>query len=187
MIFFETIKCNDEKIFHLNYHQNRIARTIGLNIDLSNYIYPPSSALLKCKVIYDKNGIIDIVYSLYSPKEIKKFKLIFNDDILYNYKSTNRKLLNDLYDQKNNADEIIIIKNGFVTDTSIANIAIFYDNYWATPRLPLLEGTTRHRLLDKKFLIKKDITIKQLEKTKTIALMNAMIDFKIIDNFDLVY
>ena len=33
-IFFETIKCEDYEIFNLEYHQKRVAKTIGVNINL---------------------------------------------------------------------------------------------------------------------------------------------------------
>ena len=185
-MYFETIKCFDEEVFNLDYHHKRIAKTVGLNINLSDYIYPPNEELLKCKVIYDEAGIIDVTFSAYTPKEITSFKIIVDDNISYKYKSTNREQIDKLYLQKDDADEIIIIKNGLVTDTSIANIAIFDGNHWITPKKPLLEGTIRNKLIDDRFLVQKEITIKQLLNSKQVALMNAMIDFKIIDNFDII-
>jgi 4-amino-4-deoxychorismate lyase len=179
-MYFETIKCNDEEVFHLNYHKERIARTIGLNIQLEEYIYPPSKQLLKCKIIYDKNGILDIAYTPYQKKIIKNLKLVYDDNINYKYKSTNRDMLNKLYDQKGDCDDIIIVKNGLITDTTIANIAVYIDDIWYTPKTPLLQGTTRDRLLDKAILKEKDITPQYYAKATKIALMNAMIGFCII-------
>ena len=54
---------------------------------------------------------------------------------------------------------------------------------WITSKNCLLKGTTRNRLLEEKFLIEKDISIKMLKKASKIALMNAMIDFDIKDNY----
>jgi len=184
--YFETIKCKDEDIFNLSYHQERISRTIGLNINLEEYIYPPNDKLLKCKVIYDKNGILDISFNLYTPREITSFKIVVDDTIDYKYKSTNRDKIDSLFSQKEDANEIIIIKNGLVTDTSIANIAIFDGKLWITAKQPLLQGTCRARLLEQKDIIQKDITIQQLLKAKKIALLNAMIGFEILDNFDII-
>ncbi len=186
MTYFETIKCYDEEIFNIKYHQNRITKTIGMNINLRDYIYPPYKELTKCKVIYDENGIINILFEKYKPRDIKIFNLVFDDNINYKYKKTNRDDLDKLFAQKGVADEIIIIKNGLVTDTTIANIAIFHNNQWITPRIPLLNGTTKNRYIDKKLLIQKDVTVKQLLNTKKIALLNAMIDFKIIDDFEII-
>lgn len=184
--FFETIKCYDGQAYHLHYHQQRIARTIGLNLNLSDYIYPPSNKLLKCRVIYDKNDILDIKYTQYTPKTITTFKLIYDDTIEYKYKMFDRENLDNLYTKKELADEIIIVKNGFITDTTIANIAIYNGTFWITPKSPLLCGTTRNRLLNEHKLMEKDITVDELLFAKKIALMNAMIDFKILEKVDFI-
>ncbi len=184
--YFETIKCEDYKVYNLTYHQQRIARTIGQNIALNEYIYPPNANLLKCKVIYDENGIIDILYDLYTQKFIQKFKLIYDNSIIYNQKTLNRTNIHNLYLQKESADEIIIIKNNLVTDTSIANIAILYQNQWITPKYPLLEGTTKARYIQNDLLKPANITVKMLLNSTKIALLNSMIDFYIIDNYDII-
>ncbi len=185
-MYFETIKCFDEEIFNLDWHQKRIARTIGLNINLQEYIYPPSEKLLKCKLIYDDTGILDITFVEYKQRDINSFKIIVDNEIEYKNKSINRDELDILFNLKEQADEIIIVKNGFVTDISIANIAILVNDTWITPKLPLLKGTCRDRLIDENFLIEKDITIDELINSQKIALMNAMIDFKIIENSDII-
>jgi 4-amino-4-deoxychorismate lyase len=182
-IFFETIKCDDFEIYNLSYHKKRVAKTIKSNLNLEEYIYPINEQLLKCKLMYDKNGIIDIEYSPYIKKVIHSFKLIFDDTITYDTKKLDRENIHNLYEQKEDNDEIIIVKNGFLTDTSIANIAIWYEERWLTPKTPLLKGTTRERYLENGFLSEANITVEMLEKSTKIALLNAMIDFDIIDNF----
>lgn len=181
-IFIETIRCEDEEVFNLHYHKKRISRTIGMNIDLEEYIYPPCVELLKCRVAYTKDEIIDINYSSYTPKQINSFKLVYDDNISYKYKSTNRKNIDNLYNQKENADEIIIVKNGLITDTTIANIAIYQNGIWITPKKPLLLGTTRDRLIEKDLIQEKDITVEELLSSSKIGLLNAMIGFKVIKN-----
>lgn len=183
MEYFETIKCDDYEVFNLDYHNQRVANTIGLNLNLQDYIYPPSHKLYRCKLIYNEYEILEVQYFEYQKKQIKSFKLVFDDNIEYSKKYLNREKLDELFSKKEEADEIIIIKDGFVTDTSIANIAIFDGTNWLTPKEPLLQGTTRTRLLNEKVLIEKDITVPMLKKAKKIALMNAMIDFDILDEF----
>lgn len=185
ILYFETIKCRDYEIYNLQYHKNRMADTVGLNFNLEEYIYPPNDKLLKCKVIYDKNGIIDISFDNYKPREIKNFKLIFDDSIEYRYKSLNREKIDQLYSLKEDCDEIIIIKNKLVTDTSIANIAVLVDGQWLTPKTPLLPGTTRKRYLDNGFLKEAHISVAILKNASKIALLNAMIDLMIIDDFQI--
>ncbi|UTJ06166.1 aminotransferase class IV family protein [Arcobacter roscoffensis] len=182
-MYFETIKCDDYEVFNLEYHQKRIAKTVGLNINLSEYVYPISNKLLRCKLIYDETGILEVNYFEYKKRDIKTFKLVYDENIEYSKKYLNRKSLDELYTKKENYDEIIIIKDGFISDTSIANIAIFYDNKWLTPKKPLLEGTTRTRLIEEGKLQEKDISIKMLQKCEKLALMNAMIGFDAIENY----
>lgn len=184
-IYFETIKCEDFEIFNLEYHNKRVANTIGLNINLQEYIYPPSEELLRCKITYNDYEVLNVEYFPYIKREIKSFKLIFDDGISYSKKYLNRENLDNLFSKKDSADEIIIIKNGIVTDTTIANIAIFYENIWLTSKNCLLNGTTKNRLIEEKFLIEKDITPKMLKDAPKIALMNAMIGFDIKEDYTL--
>ncbi len=186
MEYFETIKCEDKEIFNLDFHNFRIASTIGKNIDLNEYIYPINSKLLKCKVIYNDDEILDVSYAEYKKRDIKSFKLIFDDEIEYSKKYLNREALDKLYNQKEKADEIIIIKNGFLSDTSIANIAIYDGTNWYTPKNPLLNGTSRQRHIKEQNIIEKDLFVDDLKSAKKIALMNAMIDFDILHDFYLL-
>ena len=182
-IYFETIKCEDFEIFNLEYHNKRVANTIGLNINLQEYIYPPSEELLRCKIIYNDYEVLNVEYFPYKKREINSFKLVFDDNIDYSKKYLNRESLDKLFTQKDDCDEIIIIKNKIVTDTSIANIAIFHNGVLITSKNSLLKGTTRNRLLEDKFLVEKDITLNMLKKASKIALMNAMIGFDIKENY----
>ncbi|XPV69067.1 MAG: aminotransferase class IV family protein [Halarcobacter sp.] len=183
MEYFETIKCFDNEIFNLQYHNKRVANTIGLNLNLQEYIYPPSEKLYRCKLIYNEYEVLDVQYFEYKKREIKSFKLIFDDNIEYSKKYLNREDIDKAFGKKQNADEIIIVKNGLLTDTSIANIAIYDGTNWLTPTIPLLFGTTRERFIEEKKMIEKPITVQMLKSAKKIALLNAMIDFDILDEY----
>jgi len=187
MQYFETIKCEDFEVFNLDYHHKRVARTIGKNLNLQEYINPPTNELLRCKLVYDDNEILNVEYFTYKKREFKNFKIIFDDNIDYSKKYLNRDKLDNLFLKKDSCDEIIILKNGVVTDTTIANIAIFYDGVWITSKNCLLEGTSRARLIEKKELFVKDISLDMLKKASKIALMNAMIDFYEIKDFRIEY
>lgn len=184
-VYFETIKCDDYEVFNLEYHTNRVANTIGLNINLQEYIYPPSNELLRCKLIYDENSVLEVNYFPYTKKSINSFKLIYDDEIDYSKKYLNRDYLDKLYEKREIADEIIIVKDGLITDTTIANIAIYLNNIWVTPKTPLLKGTTRARYLKEEKIFEKDISIGDLKKATKIALMNAMIDFDVLEDYSL--
>ena len=182
-VYFETIKCDDYEVFNLDFHNERVANTIAMNLNLQEYIYPLSNELLRCKLVYDDSGVLEVNYFPYKKREIKSFKLLSDDSIDYSKKYLDRSELDELINQKDSCDEIIIIKNGLITDTSIANIAILYDGVWLTPKKPLLKGTTRARLLKEGELIEKDITVEMLKSCEKLALMNAMIDFDVLEDY----
>ena len=184
--YFETIKCEDFEVFNLTYHKKRVANTICKNLSLEEYITPPNKQLLRCKIIYTQDEIIDIQYYPYIKRDIKSLKLIYDNDINYRYKSTNRTQIDNLLTKKDNCDDILIIKNGLVTDTSIANIAILYNNTWLTPKIPLLYGTTRDKYIQDGILKEYDISVDMLKNSTKIALLNAMIGFDILNDVEII-
>ncbi len=182
--FLETIKVLDGKVCNLSYHQERLESVLDSletlkSYDLSLLISPPQQGLYRCRVIYNSQEI-DISYLEYRKREVKSFKLIYDDTIVYDKKYAQRNLIDEYFSKKSDSDEIIIVKNGLITDTSIANIALYDGERWLTPKSPLLQGTTRRRYLDKGKIVEEDISVEKLKSYKKIALMNAMIDFDII-------
>lgn len=184
--FFETIYCKDGKAFNLEYHTKRVYNTIQKDLNLESAIIPPSDELLRCKVTYNERGMENISYYPYTKRKIQKLKIVQDDKIEYNYKYFDRTRLDKLFEKKDTCDEIIIVKNSLVTDTSIANISIYIKNQWFTPKSPLLKGTTRAKLLDEQKLIEKDITLDDLLRAKRLALSNAMIGFDILQDYEIV-
>jgi 4-amino-4-deoxychorismate lyase len=183
----ETIKALDGKIYNIDYHQKRYERTLTYYYGLVNAVYdlkeflkPPKDGLYRCRVVYSHKGILDVSYYKYKKRAINKLKIVYDDEITYKYKSTNRDMLDKLYAQRGDADDVIIIKDGYVTDTTIANIAFKTNGVWYTPKQPLLKGTTRQRLLDAGKL--QERKIKHINSYTDIALLNSMIDFDIITN-----
>ena len=184
--FFETIKSVDGTLFHMPYHQKRyesVLNALGIKDvqNLESHIKPPQNGLYRCRLVYDTKGSLSVTYHEYKKKDISSLKLIFNNDINYTFKSTNRNEIDALYKKKSEGDDILIIKNLFVTDTSIANIALYKEGIWVTPKTPLLKGTTRQRLLDEGKIIEADINVSELRTFTKVALLNAMIEFDVLD------
>jgi len=186
MEFIETIKIKNGKIYNLFWHNWRFNKTrfdfFGLpSIYLEEYIKDfPKRGLFRCRVLYNQE-ILNIEYIPYTPKIFKTFKIL-SSDIDYSYKYNNREELNSLKEQNSLYSDIIIQKNGLLTDTTIANIAFFDGEQWITPKEPLLRGTIREKLLNKKMLFKKNIKSEDLRHFHNFALMNAMIGFQIQKN-----
>ena len=183
--YLETIKSVDGKLFNMSYHQERyesVLNFLGIEKkeDLKEYINPPKFGIYRCRLVYTPDSI-SVSYHEYKKREISSLKLIFNNEIEYSNKSTYRDELDALYEQKGEAADILIIKDLLVSDTSIANIAFYRDGEWITPKKPLLKGTTRARLIDEGKIIEADIKVQDIRNFSKIALLNAMIDFDILD------
>ncbi len=190
--FLETIKAVDGKVFHMPYHQKRYENVIASQgrektYNLMEYLQPPKNGLYRCRLVYtishDANipHAIDVAYHKYEKRVIQSLKIVHDDTIEYFYKSKNRDTLEKLFSQRGEGDDILIIKNNLVTDTSSANIALYSEGIWITPKNPLLKGTTRARLLDEGKIIEADIEVGTLQNFTKVALLNAMIDFDILD------
>ncbi len=181
MTFFETLKVQDGEIRNLSFHNKRLNRTIEQNfgidakIDLQEHVQQGDKALERCKVIYDKE-IKTIQFFPLIPRIFQSFKL-FETNITYNFKNVDRENIELLVSQKGTCDDIIMIKDDLVTDTSIANIAIYDGFKWVTPKKPLLAGTYRESLVEKQLLLEKDVKIKDIKNAVRFALMNALLGF----------
>ncbi|MFK5938771.1 MAG: aminotransferase class IV family protein [Sulfurimonas sp.] len=182
--FLETIKVVDGEIFNLSFHQKRydsVLNSLGISTykNLHLFLNPPKDGTYRCRLLYTKDKI-EVSYHSYTKRSIKTLKLIYDDTIVYDKKYADRTKLDALFAQREEADDILIIKNNLITDTSIANIAFYDGDKWLTPKQPLLKGTTRARLLQLGKIIELDIEVQDLKNYKKIALLNAMIDFDII-------
>jgi len=189
-MLLETIKCDEGKIFNLKYHQVRCDKSRKslfqntTSLELKKYIHPPKKGLYRCRVLYAQN-ILSIEYIPYTEKSIQTLKIV-SSTLKYDLKYANRDDLNQLVKQHAKYDDILIEKNGLLTDTSIANIAFYAEGKWYTPKAPLLGGTIREKLLDDGLLHTKDIKKEDLNQYTQVALMNAMIGFKIIKDIQIL-
>lgn len=168
------------EIQHLSYHQKRLEKAFrdlfpeAIPFDLSHHLNPPQNGTKRVRVLYDAKSI-NVEYLDYQTKIPDSFQLV-KTDISYSYKFADRSSIESAQKQFP-GKEIVLVKNGLITDTAIANIACYIDQGWVTPRLPLLEGTTRARLLDEEKLTLADITVEMFLKADRIAVMNALTGF----------
>ena len=155
-----------------------------LALQLSDYLSSPGcgagitgAGIVKARVVYGEKGIEDVSYSPYTVRHVHSLALIQADHIDYTYKSAGREPLNRLFALRGACDDILIVKQGLLTDTSIANIALSDGTHWYTPAHPLLKGTKRAALLEEGILQEKDIRPEDLPSFSTVRLFNAMIDW----------
>lgn len=181
--FVETIRIEHETIYQLSYHNARMNRTrhelFGVNdtIDLATMIQPEGfQARTKCRVEYAEE-LLNVEYSPYQIRPVHSLHVVHIDDIDYHYKSSNRQCLTEAFNQRGNCDDVLIVRRGLLTDTSIGNVALWNGNVWLTPKIPLLEGTKRALLLEKGLIYAADIREEDLDAFSCIRIFNALIDF----------
>ena len=193
-LFIETIRVEDGRVYNLDYHTERLNRTRDafwkdcvpfdlrefVSLDSLNSLRSPQSlaGIYKCRVLYGRE-IKEITYAPYQMREVSSLRLIAADAVDYTYKSANRDELNALYARRGMADDVLIVKDGYLTDTSIANVALYDEKMkmWCTPSRPLLRGTKRAELIDKKIIVEREIPQAHLGEYSKIMLFNAMIDW----------
>ena len=78
---------------------------------------------------------------------------------------------------RDGADDVLMVREGRLTDTSIANVALFDGRQWHTPVRPLLGGVKRRFLLESGTIVERDIRVEDLRRYSRIRLFNALIDW----------
>lgn len=179
-LFLETIRIEQGKPCNLPYHTARIQRTLNnsLSPNWEEIIQiTPSNLRIKCRILYSTRGIEEVTYAPYTLRPIQQFRLVAGEGVDYHFKWVNRDALNELFQQRGVADEVIITQNGCLTDTSIANIALFNGTDWVTPKNPLLFGTKRAQLLADGVITEGIIRVEELSNYSHIRCFNAMIEW----------
>lgn len=180
----ETIKISGRQIQNIEYHNERFNRTrkdlfgITVEIDLQDSIGIPeeiSDDVYKCRVTYGKE-ILAVEFVPYIPKKVNSLKLVVDSEIDYAYKYKDRKHFEDLLSGVKE-DEILIVKNGCITDTSYSNIAFYDGAEWITPTTYLLNGTKRRQLLDSGIIREEIIRVSDVHRFQSCKLINAMLDW----------
>lgn len=187
MKLLETIQVRDGKPINIDYHSARFnlarAELFGISapLDLSEFIQIPKdclSGIFRCRLIYEQN-IEEIGFSPYQFKPIQSLKIVEAPDTDYAYKWADRQVFKDLLHQNSDADEIIISKNGSITDCTFANLAFWDGKKWFTPGTPLLKGTKRAKLLEDGKIAETEINVSDVKKFQKVCLINSFreIDF----------
>lgn len=181
----ESIKIKNKKVYNLEYHIDRVKRTVKslgladvhLKEELKKVILPADNHLYKLRFLYGGESPPLIELSPYSIPRIKSLKPVFSNSIEYPFKFTDRKQLKKLYDSRGKHDDILIVKNGLITDSYYGN-TVFFDprEGWITPANPLLKGSKRAYYLDKKKIKEGDINPEFIYNYTKMCLINAMID-----------
>lgn len=182
--FIETIKVVDGKFLNLPYHMDRMNRTMITFFNTTMFVelwkgdIPEAlqSGVTKCRISYSYS-YVNTEYERYHYPQLKSLKLV-EGDIEYPFKYADRSALKDLLSQKENCDDILIVKDRYITDTSFSNVVLEDQTGFYTPSTYLLEGTKRRQLLEKRVVKEKDIRVENIRDYFKLYLINAMIDLE---------
>ncbi len=182
--FIESIKVEDQKIFLVELHQQRINETFShfgkeCKIDIYSLfirLEHEEDGLYKFRLEYDLENNVTQQILPYAVSEHDDFELIINNTIDYSFKSADRTGFQQMK-KDSGADEIIIVKDGLMTDSSYSNLLFLKDKKWFTPKTYLLNGVMRQSLLSSKKIQETEITLDNIETFSHFQLINALNDF----------
>ncbi|MDQ0592107.1 4-amino-4-deoxychorismate lyase [Chryseobacterium ginsenosidimutans] len=182
--FIESIKVEDKKVFLLELHQKRVDQTFAHfgkegSIDIAKvykHLDHDEDGLYKLRIVYDLDKKVRTQMIPYAIPEIDDFQLVENNSYDYSFKFEDRKELEKMK-MKSKAEEIIIVKNNHITDTSFTNLLFLKGKDWFTPSSYLLNGVQRQNLLKHKKIRETEITLQNIKQFTHFQLINALNDF----------
>ena len=184
-LLLESLKIERREIKYLEYHLDRMVYSMKsifdaeINIDfapIEKELEGLTEGVYKLRIVYN-NSFFRYKIKPYKKTEIKSLQLVKGNELDYKFKFVDRKILNELYSQRKEADDILIVKSGMITDSYYCNVAFLKEGKWYTPHLPLLHGTKRKQLLEKGLISEEAIAEHNLRKYEKVRLFNAIIEF----------
>ena len=186
---FESICVENYQIKLSEFHQKRMDNSYLKLFNVKNKwsikkifesLKIESNQKYKLRINYSQSKY-SISLKKYFKKKIRSLQCLELNDYSYDLKYTDRSVIDKNNKLKSLSDDILIIKNGFVTDSSYCNIVFFDGLSWVTPKFPLLKGVQRNFLLKNKKIFKKKIKVSDISKYKSFVLINSMTEFNTND------
>ena len=150
-LLFETIRIAHGVPCHVEWHRQRMLQAAEQLFPGGEKFFPERlirvpdefrTGLVRCNIIYGSK-VEEIVLSRYEKRIVRTLKMVYEDAVEYAFKFRDRTQLDRLFSLRGGCDEIIIVKNGRITDTSIANLIFTDGQRWFTPSMPLLNASAR--------------------------------------------
>ena len=188
MRFIETIKIENGIAQNLDLHLERASNTCfhhfgvravwSFDRIINEIKSSHNERVYKLRIIYS-GKIEHYTIEKYEPKIVKTLKIVDGGNIDYSFKYEDRLALNKLLDLRGGCDDIIIIKDGFVTDTSFSNLVFLDGGQFFTPASFLLNGIKRQQLLRDGKIKEKEINLEDINKYSKVFMINSMLDYPI--------
>lgn len=183
-LLLETIRVAGGSLQHLRWHQDRVNRSrmevLGCPdpLPLEESIQVPelfANGIFRCRVLYSQ-AITSVAFEPYVTRQLTSLALADGKRVTYTHKFADRRALSALVSGAG-TDDVIIVKDGLITDASYANLAFRRGEEWYTPARPLLQGTCRARLIAEGRIRELDIPVGVLAEFTAVKLINAMLGF----------
>jgi len=184
ILLVESIRCENRVLSNIEKHNRRLnsarRELLGLGDawNLARLVIVPKDlgkGLFKCRVVY-ADKIVKIEFVPYERKTVNRLRIVTDDSIDYAFKYADRSRLDRLRALAGPDEDVVIVKNGLVTDSSSANLVFDTGSGLLTPATPLLKGTRRALLLARKRIRTADIRPADIRSYKSVHLVNAMLD-----------
>jgi 4-amino-4-deoxychorismate lyase len=185
----ETVCWENGEFQRLALHEERMHRSMhhffGLtgHPHLSDVLKIPVSIMdqkVKCRITYS-DKLEKVEYDPYVLRTVRSLKLLQDDSVDYSFKLINRDALNRLFELRGDSDDILIVRNGLITDSSYANVVFLKEGVWFTPESPLLQGTKREYYLRNGQIRTMPIHPDDLTQFEEARLINAMLSIEDVD------
>ncbi|MDY0215503.1 MAG: aminotransferase class IV [Bacteroidales bacterium] len=188
--FIESIRLENGNIKLLDYHQNRVNKTIlhffgkknliNLEKELEKETLPPVG-VYKIRILYSQK-----VHSLeilpYNQLKFSKFQMIpVPNGFDYSFKYSNRTLFEELTKNIKPNTIALFTQNKGLTDGLFANLVFQKNGMLFTPDTPLLNGVQRQYLLKTKQIQEAKISEENINSFEKLGLINAMIPIENIN------
>jgi len=191
---FETIRFDDGRAGIWSYHASRLYSSclklygIPPAFDPEKAIEVPEACRMgvwKCRLLYNASACM-VEWQPYVKRALKRLIVKDSENLDYQLKYTDRSALDGFGPGLGDDEEVLLVRNGLVTDTRYTNVALFDGLSWITPEHPLLPGTRRMELLDFNIIrqgVVKMTDLRASEESKEslydrIRLFNAMIPWE---------
>lgn len=141
-----------------------------------NNSFFPQSGRYKLRLMYN-DQLRTMEFVEYHQRRVDSLKIVETEYTTTTYKSSARQAIDEAFAQRGSCDDVLLVRDGLLTDTSYANIALYDGQKWLSPRIPLLYGTRRAYLIDHQMIETEDIRVEELPRFQCIRLFNALIGF----------
>jgi 4-amino-4-deoxychorismate lyase len=182
-VFVEEIKCSGGEYHNLECHAIRMDRTLRhffgkrfVHEHLREFLpEPPDRSTLKCTLIYS-DAVLSAELAPWAPPAVKTMGVVAVEGLDFIYKLEDRSELAKIREFAG-ADEVVIIRNGFVTNCSTGNL-VFRDREGVlhTPLHYIHAGTKRALLVKSKKVTTHPIKASSIHSYDRVMIINAMTD-----------